>query len=91
MICDFKGLKERLSRELMEIRPFQSTHKIFASSNASLDSWYGAKDIANSDNLDDYLTTKADYTEKGGEYLREHPCSNKYHQTPAPIIVETNE
>lgn len=86
-----KGLKERLSRELMEIRPFQSTHKIFTSSNASLDAWYGARVIANSDNFDDYLITKSDYNEKGGEYLKEHQCSNKYHQTPAPIVVETNE
>lgn len=75
----------------MEMRPFQSPHKIFTSSNASLDAWYGGKDIANRGDFEDYLTTKSDYIEKGGEYLREHPCSNKYHQTPAPIVVETNE
>lgn len=86
-----KGLQERLSRELMEMRPFQSTHKIFTSSNATLDAWYGAKDVANSADLEHYLTTKSDYLENGGEYLREHQCSNKYHQTPAPIVVETNE
>ncbi|KAJ6649385.1 Actin-related protein 5 [Pseudolycoriella hygida] len=88
---NFKGLKERLSRELLEMRPFESTHRIFTSSNASLDAWFGAKDVANSTNLDDYLTTKSDYMEKGGEYLKEHPCSNNYHQTPAPIVVETTE
>lgn len=73
------------------MRPFQSPHKIFTSSNASLDAWYGAKDIANYEDFENYLTTKSDYNEKGGEYLREHPCSNKYHQTPAPIVVETTE
>lgn len=76
----------------MEIRPFQSEHKIFISSNTSLDAWYGAKDIANSDDFYDYLTTKADYNEKGGEYLKEHPCSNRYYPTPAANInVETIE
>lgn len=89
----FKGLEKRLSRELMEMRPFQTPHKILLSRKPNIDAWYGARDFAASSIVNNYIVTKNDYDENGGEYLKEHTASNKYFATPAPIVVpnEINE
>ncbi|XP_055917428.1 actin-related protein 5 [Eupeodes corollae] len=83
------GLKERISKELLEMRPFQSPHNIFMADSASLDAWFGARDIARSEKLGEFLTTKYDYEEMGGEYFKEHPTSNYFFNTPAPVVSET--
>ncbi|XP_053610708.1 actin-related protein 5 isoform X1 [Plodia interpunctella] len=83
------GLKERLERELLEMRPFQSTHKVVMAQNASLDAWYGARDFAGSNEFESYCITKEEYYEMGGEYLKEHHASNLYYKSPAPIIDTT--
>ncbi|XP_037915292.1 actin-related protein 5 isoform X2 [Hermetia illucens] len=87
----FPGLKERLSKELLEMRPFQTPHKVYMADSPSLDAWFGARDFANSSNLPDYLVTKSEYLEKGGEYLKEHAASNYHFPTPSPIVTETVE
>lgn len=71
----------------MEMRPFQSTFNVSISKNPSFDAWYGARDFANRPDLHQYLITKSDYNELGGEYLKEHNCSNLYFKTPAPIPI----
>ncbi|KAG6443307.1 actin-related protein 5 [Manduca sexta] len=81
----FPGLKERLERELLEMRPFQSTHKVVKAKNPSLDPWYGARDFAGSNEFENWCVSKEDYYEMGGEYLKEHYASNKYYKSPAPI------
>ncbi|XP_063365543.1 actin-related protein 5 [Cydia amplana] len=85
----FPGLKERLERELLEMRPFQSTHKVVTAKNASLDAWYGARDFAGSNEFENWCVSKEDYYELGGEYLKEHHSSNKYYKSPAPIVDNT--
>ncbi|XP_047992395.1 actin-related protein 5 [Leguminivora glycinivorella] len=85
----FPGLKERLERELLEMRPFQSTHKVVTAKNASLDAWYGARDFAGSNEFENWCVSKEDYYELGGEYLKEHYASNKYFKSPAPIVDNT--
>ncbi|XP_063537225.1 actin-related protein 5 [Cydia strobilella] len=85
----FPGLKERLERELLEMRPFQSTHKVVTARNASLDAWYGARDFAGSNEFENWCVSKEDYYELGGEYLKEHHASNKYFKSPAPIVDNT--
>ncbi|KAL0871217.1 hypothetical protein ABMA27_004986 [Loxostege sticticalis] len=85
----FPGLKERLERELLEMRPFQSTHKVVMAGNASLDAWYGARDFAGSNQFEEWCITKEEYYEMGGEYLKEHHASNKYYKSPAPIVDTT--
>ncbi|KAM3965653.1 actin-related protein 5 [Aphomia sociella] len=82
----FPGLKERLERELLEMRPFQSTHKVVMATNPSLDSWYGAKDFARSNDFENCCVSKEEYYEMGGEYLKEHYASNVYYKSPAPIV-----
>ncbi|XP_028041509.1 actin-related protein 5 isoform X1 [Bombyx mandarina] len=85
----FPGLKERLERELLEMRPFKSTHKVVMAKNPSLDAWYGARDFASSNAFENFCITKEDYLEMGGEYLKEHYASNPYFKSPAPIVDTT--
>ncbi|XP_059052636.1 actin-related protein 5 [Achroia grisella] len=85
----FPGLKERLERELLEMRPFQSTHKVVTAANPSLDSWYGARDFAGSNEFENWCISKEEYYEMGGEYLKEHYASNIYYKSPAPIVDTT--
>lgn len=80
------GLKERLECELRAIRPFQSKFHIRISKDPSLSAWNGACEFARQPNFkNDFLITKEDYTEKGGEYLKEHSASNVYCASPAPL------
>lgn len=90
-ISKFPGLKERLSRELMEIRPFQSPHNVNMANDASVDGWRGAQMFANSPIVSEYQITKEMYMEMGGDYLKEHFASNCYYPTPAPIVTEILE
>lgn len=69
----------------MQIRPFQSKYNVVLAQNINLDAWHGARDLANSSNFNEYLTTKNDYLEYGGEYFKEHYASNKYFATPVAI------
>ncbi|CAH2043689.1 unnamed protein product, partial [Iphiclides podalirius] len=85
----FPGLKERLERELLEMRPFQSTHRVVVANSPSLDAWYGARDFAGSNDFENWCITKEEYYEMGGEYLKEHHASNKYYKSPAPIVDNT--
>lgn len=81
----FDGLKERLVRELTEIRPFQTSFNVVIADDPSLDAWTSARAFANSDNFDQFTTTKADFQEYGGEYFKEHFASNRYFPTPAAL------
>lgn len=81
----FPGLVERLERELMEIRPHKSSFKVVRTPDPVLASWKGGKILASSPNFKDTLFTKADYEEKGGEYLKEHSAGNWYFPSPQPL------
>ncbi|GAB0087989.1 Actin-related protein 5 [Sergentomyia squamirostris] len=88
----YTGLKERLSRELLEMRPFQTPHKITLANNPTLDAWLGACGFTK----DTEIFTKAsvskkEYDEFGGEYFKEHSAGNKYFPTPPAPIVELND
>ncbi|XP_011506105.1 PREDICTED: actin-related protein 5 isoform X2 [Ceratosolen solmsi marchali] len=81
----FPGLLERLKRELTEMRPFRSNFQVNIAKNTSLDAWYGARDFALSGSLPEYLVSRKDYEEKGGEYLKVHSVSNVYTPSPDPL------
>lgn len=83
----FPGLLDRLYRELREIRPFGSNFQINIAKNSSLDSWYGARDFGLSGNFPEYLVSRDDYEEKGGEYFKEHSASNVYTRSPDPLPI----
>lgn len=85
--CKFPGLMERLDRELTEIRPFQSTHKVTIAEDPTMDSWFGARKYAQENNLQDISISREDYQEFGGDYLKGHAASNRYFETPSPILT----
>lgn len=82
----FPGLKERLDREMTEIRPFQSTHSVLIAENPGLDAWLGAKKFTSDNKLKDISITREYYEEFGGDYLKTHATSNRFFETPSPII-----
>ena len=80
--ASFPNMQTRLERELLAMRPFQSTFSVTIASNPVLDAWYGARKWSVSPALSLYSITKADYEEKGPEYLKEHCASNIYYPSP---------
>lgn len=82
-LAQIPGLKERLWKEMMEIRPFQSTYAIKLATNPTLDAWHGARKFATTgNNVNSFSVNKAEYEEKGGEFLKENCLSNRYYKTP---------
>ncbi|XP_037540235.1 actin-related protein 5 isoform X2 [Nematolebias whitei] len=77
----YPGMKERVERELLAMRPFQSHFKVTMATRPALDAWYGARDWAMehpaAGGAEGWIS-KQDYEEKGGEYLREHCASNAF-------------
>lgn len=94
----YPGLKSRIHKELLEMRPFQSTFQVNMASNPILDTWYEARDWAleHMENEEGWIT-RQDYEEKGGQYLKEHSASNVYvpiiipKPVPRPAAVATGE
>lgn len=84
--ANFPNLLERISKELLEMRPFQSTFNVFKAANPSLDAWLGARKWVMSPASSACWITRAEYEEKGGEYLKEHTASNRY--IPMPVLVQ---
>ncbi|KAH8343660.1 hypothetical protein KR059_003331 [Drosophila kikkawai] len=78
----FRGLKERLAKELLEMRPFQSQFAIYESDEHTLSAWLGACVQAEDPGFGQTLTTRQDYQEKGSEFFREHKASNLFYPTP---------
>ncbi|KAK3087425.1 hypothetical protein FSP39_005792 [Pinctada imbricata] len=78
----FDRFKERLEKDLLELRPFKSKFNLSVANNPILDAWYGARQWALSPTLPIYSVTKEEYEEKGGEYLKENVTSNRYIPTP---------
>uniref|UniRef100_A0A667XGD3 Actin-related protein 5 n=1 Tax=Myripristis murdjan TaxID=586833 RepID=A0A667XGD3_9TELE len=80
----YPGMKERVERELLAMRPFQSHFQVSMASRPALDAWYGARDWAlqhlpagGGGGTEGWIS-RQDYEEKGGEYLSEHCASNVF-------------
>ncbi|KAM7412252.1 hypothetical protein PAMA_021952 [Pampus argenteus] len=81
----YRGMKERVERELQAMRPFQSHFKVTMASRPALDAWYGARDwalehppVGGGGGAAEGWISRQDYEEKGGEYLSEHCASNLF-------------
>ncbi|GLD45851.1 actin-related protein 5 [Lates japonicus] len=78
----YPGVKERVERELLAMRPFQSHFKVTMASQPALDAWYGARDWAlehpPGGGAAEGWISRQEYEEKGGEYLSEHCASNAF-------------
>ncbi|XP_017273108.1 actin-related protein 5 [Kryptolebias marmoratus] len=83
----YPGMKERVERELLAMRPFQSQFKVTMATQPALDAWYGARDWAlehpAAGGAEGWIS-RQDYEEKGGEYLSEHCASNAF--VPMKIV-----
>ncbi|XP_037098796.1 actin-related protein 5 [Syngnathus acus] len=80
----YPGIKERMERELLAIRPFQSHFKVTMATQPTLGAWLGARDWAlehppggDGGGAAGWIS-RQDYEEKGGEYLSEHCASNAF-------------
>ncbi|KAG8565334.1 hypothetical protein GDO81_012812 [Engystomops pustulosus] len=75
----YPGIKARMEKELLQMRPFGSTFQVSLASHPVLDTWKGASDwaIQNLVTNEGWISRK-DYEEMGGEYLKEHVASNSY-------------
>ncbi|XP_055595399.1 actin-related protein 5 [Uranotaenia lowii] len=89
--ANIRGFKERLSRELRQLLPFQSVFNLRVASNPSMDGWKGASQFATTDAFRDSLINRQMYDEYGGEYFKEHLASNFYYPTPSQSSVNLNE
>ncbi|XP_077575495.1 actin-related protein 5 [Stigmatopora nigra] len=86
----YPGMKERIERELLAMRPFQSHFKVTMATQPTLSAWLGARDWALEHPPgagEAGWISRQDYEEKGGEYLSEHDASNifvpiKIYKTP---------
>jgi len=79
----YNGLLSRMNKEMLEMRPFESTFKVNCAKDPVLDGWNGMREWAADGYNQKYLfITKSEYEEKGGEYLKEHSASNKYYPSP---------
>lgn len=65
----FEGLDQRMLREIRQTRPLGSNIKIVRGVSPLLDAWRGASTFA-SESFEKYSFTKADYEERGPEWLR---------------------
>ncbi|XP_034445404.1 actin-related protein 5 [Hippoglossus hippoglossus] len=84
----YPGMKERVERELLAMRPFQSQFKVTMASQPALGAWYGARDWAlehppGAGAAEGWIS-RQEYEEKGGEYLSEHCASNVF--VPMKIV-----
>ena len=76
------NFKERIERDLQEMCPFKSSFSVAVANQPVLDAWCGARKWATQPDFNDYVMTKAEYEEKGGEWIKEHFVTNRYYPTP---------
>ncbi|KAL1417310.1 hypothetical protein MTO96_006189 [Rhipicephalus appendiculatus] len=90
------GVRERLCAELLAMRPFQSLFSVTLAKNPASDSWRGARQCAmQRDFLSKFAIKRAEYEEKGPDYLKEHCYSNVLSSSilssPAkPLTLQSN-
>ncbi|XP_053571401.1 actin-related protein 5 [Bombina bombina] len=73
----YPGMQGRMERELLQMRPFQSSFQVSMASNPILDAWHGASSWALQNlEMEEGWISRREYEEMGGEYLKEHAASN---------------
>jgi len=83
------NFKQRIYRELREMRPLESNINVKLSKSPFIDAWSGAKEFANKQDFHKYLLTPEMYAEMGGDYFIENSFSNMY--CPLPEAVQEPE
>ena len=66
----FQGFEERLRKELRAVLPADSILNVRRAKDPILDAWKGAAQWANEPTSKPYFVTRADFLEKGGDYIK---------------------
>lgn len=72
----FQGFEERLRNELRAVLPAEEELRVRRAGDCILDAWRGAAKWAGSAKAKAAFVTRAEFMEKGGEYLKEHDLGN---------------
>lgn len=74
----FQGFEERLRAELRSVLPAEEELRVRRAKDCVLDAWKGAAKWAANPKSKQSFITRAEFMEKGGEYLKEHDFGNAY-------------
>jgi actin-related protein 5 len=72
----FQGFEERLASELRAVLPAEQELVVRKADDAVLDAWRGAATWAGKKENRTNFITRADFMEKGGDYIKEHDVGN---------------
>ncbi|KAL7630486.1 UNVERIFIED_CONTAM: hypothetical protein RMT77_019338 [Armadillidium vulgare] len=70
------GLKKRLEKDLLTMRPFQSNFNVYVAKDPELDPWLGAR--AFSTEILENGMSEEEYKSLGGGFLKKHKFGNEY-------------
>lgn len=74
---------ERLTVDVRHMRPYGSSFSVVGADNKLLDGWRGASEWGKREENRAWFVSRAEYLEKGGEFMKEHPSSNPYLLPPS--------
>lgn len=74
----FQGFEERLRTELRASLPAEAPFRVRKAKDPILDAWKGAAKWAGGASAKQGFVTRAEFLEKGGDYLKEHELGNAY-------------
>lgn len=72
----FQGFEERLAAELRAVLPAEQELQVRRAGDSVLDAWKGAAQWAGKKENRSTFVTRAEFLEKGGEYIKEHGLGN---------------
>ncbi|KAH9872080.1 hypothetical protein J1614_006341 [Plenodomus biglobosus] len=72
----FQGFEERLRAELRAVLPAEQSINVRRAKDSVLDAWRGAAQWASRKDAKRDFVTRAEFMEKGGEYIKEHDMGN---------------
>lgn len=72
----FQGFEERLKRELRAVLPIEASLSVRRAANPVFDAWKGAAQWAREPGFAEKSVSRAEYLEKGSEYIKEHSLGN---------------
>jgi len=72
----FQGFEERLKRELRAVLPIEASLSVRRAANPVFDAWKGAAQWAREPGFAEKSVSRAEYLEKGSEYIKEHNLGN---------------
>ena len=72
----FRGFQERLQRELTSVLPVDAVMRVRRAEDPLLDPWKGAAAWAREDGWTKARVSRAEYEDKGSEYMKEHNLGN---------------